>query len=980
MSSNEELKPKVSKKDRSRSRTLLIISAILLLIFCWNFQMTPSEAVSMKTVIDLGYNAKQGPDGMYYVLDSSHERLLCFDGAGKMQFSIENPSDGISDLLYIDDFYVTGDSIYLSASEWAGMALGREAVVKYDLKGNFLEIITDFDYSEVRTNKHKIYGLSEYDGYMRFVEADTDSLVIGRKEIDYPNAFNAVSDALFIGTDVYVLDKDGTLYKFADGSKDAEVVYSVAGSDEEQEGIVPYRLGADRDGNIYYTDIHNCTVRRIDSGNHSSEVVVDATDSLTVNFSQNSEMMLVDYDGLHIIGDGGTRDYLELDKNIRTIVIQIIWIIGILVCSVTALMILVRVGMVLFKRKHTTAQIVSYFVIGTVAFMAVLVGGMLMTRFSDSYKDKIEEQVECAAYMIANQIDADEIEQVRTVSDFSSDAYRHICEVMDQSFPMDIDFYNQVYCNILKKSDDGGPGYSVAYLDQSVGSYFPLDDVESAEVDEVYETGRTVWNQDVEDISGSYLSVKVPIKDDDGVVRGCVAVGVETYIINDTLSAMLLDILLPIIIILLLIWLISVEALSFASNIDIYKKNLQLGEREVMPGHMVRILVFLVFSAYNMSATFLPVYLLKGAEIFPENMREMAGALPLTVNIFLIGVMSLFCAGLVRKFGIKKILIVSACCSMAGNLLIFIAPVFPVMCLGLILDGIGVGLITNTVYVMLTYLKDPVNRNWGLTIYNGACLSGINFGMILGSFLAVYLGQRFVFLIVGLVWVGMVFLTRVLVKQIEEMISVEADDGTDKSEISIWAFIKHKVVLGFIILIQNPYILFSGFVFYFVPLFCDELGYNETICSLMIMLYSQIAVIGTESLTERVSKKFGNSGMYLAIGMNIAAIMTYAVLGNMMGMIIALVLMGLSAAFGKPVQQDYYLQMEPVKQYGEDKAMGIYNFSENIGESLGPIVMGRIMGFANRLYSVAAFCGIIAGCSGLHALICGKKKEIEEKS
>lgn len=578
--------------------------------------------------------------------------------------------------------------------------------------------------------------------------------------------------------------------------------------------------------------------------------------------------------------------------------------------------------------------------------------------------------------MVANQITGSDITGVEETGGFGGESYNQLCEIMENSFSSDVAFYKQLYCNILTLSPDETEGYAVAYLDQSIGSYYPLDDVETAELREVYATGDAVWNDEVNDISGTYLSVKVPVYDENGAVRGAVAVGVETYVITDTISTMLQKILLSIVIILLLVWLISIEAMSFANNYDIYKRNLAAKESDVLPGHLIRLLVFLVFVAYNMTATFLPVYLIKKADIFPASMQEMAGAWPITINIFLIGVMSLFCAKLIRKFGIRRILEVSAICSLAGNLVIFLIPNFYSMCIGLVLDGIGVGIITNAVYVMLTYVKDEVNRTWGLTVYNGACFSGINFGMMFGSMLAVSIGQRAVFAVVAILWLLMFLLSGSLVKQMEGMIEKEGAEEIDKAqtEISGLRFAASRPVLGFIVLVQNPYIIFGSFVFYYLPIYCDANGFSETVCSVLIMLYSQIAVLGSDKLTSWISNRMKNYAMYLAIAMNVIALVIFAVFDNIFVMIAALLIMGVSAAFGKPVQQNYYLNLEQTKRYGEDKSIGVYNFTENIGESLGPVVFGRMMMSASFSFALEVFTAVVTGAGILHHIIC--KKEV----
>lgn len=92
-------------------------------------------------------------------------------------------------------------------------------------------------------------------------------------------------------------------------------------------------------------------------------------------------------------------------------------------------------------------------------------------------------------------------------------------------------------------------------------------------------------------------------------------------------------------------------------------------------------------------------------------------------------------------------------------------------------------------------------------------------------------------------------------------------------------------------------------------------------------------------------------------------------------MVAALVLMGLSASFGKSVQQNYYMELPAVKGYGEDRAIGLYNFTENIGESLGPVVFGKLAVFSPRSLAFSGFVGVVAVCSALHLLLTGGRRQ-----
>lgn len=975
MSWNNRLKKYFFSEKIGKIDFLLMILAGILILFCFTFRMPFKDAIQSKTKVYLGYCAQSISDDLFYVLDHSHERLLCFDKDSNVIFSIENVSDGNGDLSYIDDFAVTKDGIYISASQWNRMTLGREAILFFDTDGNYVKTLQNRDYSQNKTNKHRFYGVSEYNGQLQYIECLNDSILIGNQEIPYENAFNAVSDAVFVGTTAYILDKDGTIREYSGDDRREQIVFSLL--EEERYEIVPYKLAADKDGKLYFTDIKKDKVHLVDLEKENSHIVADARGSLTVELSNTGKFLLVNDMGLHIVDAVSSEEeiaYLELKKTDQEIFLQIIWLIAVIILAVIVIILFFRLVRFLAGIKFSTSKILCFWVLGTAAVVSVILSSLLMNSFAASYQEKIVEQLECAAYMIANQIQPEDIEKIEETGGFGGTSYRHLCKIMERSFPSEIDFYSQIYCNILKLSPDGKTGYAIAYLDQSIGSYFPLDEVETRELQEVYKTGKAIQNNEVADVSGTYLSVKVPICSEKGTIYGAVATGAENYIIEDILQDLTKKIWLSIAIILMLVWLISVEIFSFINNYSFYKK-----EKTVFPIHMIRPLVFLVFAAYNMTAAFLPVYLLRQSNIFTGKMKEIAGALPITVNIFLIGVMSLFCAQLVKKFGLRKIMIFASGCSLIGNFVIYSFSGFYWTALGLIFDGIGVGLITNAVYVMVTYIKDENNRTWGLRTYNSAYLAGINFGMMFGSILAVNVGQRMVFGIVAVVWLLLIGITWFLISKIIPMLETvqSREEEQKEKKISFKNFIRNKSVLSFIVFIQNPYIIFGSFIFYYVPIFCDFSGLDETICSILIMLYSQVAVLGTDFFTKWISKFCKNYGIYLSLATNLVALMIFSMMPGIKTMIVALILMGISSAFGKPIQQNYYLNLKSVQKYGDDKAIGVYNFTENIGESLGPIVFGKILNSVHFTASSTVFCGGISFLMALHFLI--SKKEFSDE-
>ncbi len=942
---------------------------ILLIVAIQMVSMPLSEALKDSTEVSYGYKAVEA-GGLYYVIDSGHERLLCFDKDSRARFALTEGPDGFG--LYIDDVSVGKDSLYITVSEWDGMLLAGEKVLKYDLDGKYIDTVAVRDYAadnEV-VNKHKLYGVQASDEGVSYAECLKDKVVFYTNDeavytLNYDDAFNAVSDIAISGSDLIILNKNGEIRRF-DPSGNDNLIYTTEWA--AQRIRIPFRIGLSGD-NVLFTDIRTQTVLITDAANETASIVAYETESQTVTAAEDgSGVLLTDSEGLRVTGKKDTV-YTTVRKSTPVLVRQTAFLLVVILLAAAVVITLIRLIMILKANKgKKVSGSDTLIVLGMAAFVGIIVSAMLLGAFEDSYKDKIREQLKTTAYVVAAGIDESDLDGVVLARDFGNEAYENLCTTMKNAIPMNVDFSRTAYCNIMRLSDEGNYGYAIAYLDQSIGTFFRVDDFEKKELQEVYDTGKPVWNDQSADVSGTYLSVKVPIKGEDGSVVGVVAVGSDTYVVQDMIGAMRRKVLLSIVAIVLLLWIVISEATSFIKARSEYVENAVKGR---MPAHLVRILIFTIFSAYNLVSSFLPVYILRNSDALPAAWRSTGAALPMTVNIFVMGIMSLFCAKAVRKLGIKRVFMISMLCSLTGNLVIVLLKGYAPIMAGLVLDGIGVGLITNAVYVMLTYLPDEAERQEGFAIYNTASLSGINFGMILGGLLATNIGQKNVFFVAALFWGVLLLLGSYLTGTLAGILKAPDEEEDTEDRHTVGKFLRNRSIWSFIVLIQNPYIIFNSFIFYFVPLFSDGLGYGEVMASVFLMLYSETAVMLGKSLPDQVEKKLGSRALYAAIGLNVLAVAIFTITWNVQGLIISLLLLGLSASFAKPSQQTYFLGLKATQKYGEDRAMGIYNFSENIGESLGPVVFGRLM--AGTQAGIMAFLGLIVALGGAHFALNGKE-------
>lgn len=129
-----------------------------------------------------------------------------------------------------------------------------------------------------------------------------------------------------------------------------------------------------------------------------------------------------------------------------------------------------------------------------------------------------------------------------------------------------------MYCNILKC--EGDEAYAIAYIDNSIGAYFPLFDNEATEVQQVYDTGEVLLSSTVSE-TGSYIYVKAPIYDNDGKVIGVVEVGTLSDVLDSSVNQMIRSIAIPLIMIILVILFVFSEIFSFFDLRSKYQEEVQ---------------------------------------------------------------------------------------------------------------------------------------------------------------------------------------------------------------------------------------------------------------------------------------------------------------------------------------------------------------------------------------------------------------------
>lgn len=939
------------------------------------------------------YLVQADRSGNTFVIDNERSRVVKINESMQIEYLLKSNLEEADSFWYAEDIAFGSDgTTYLLDSSWddTGAAVGRECILAYDVDGKYVDTLLDITYEDEFIDKHKLFALTFWENALYYVESEQEgfalfclSLQTGEVEeiafYEYDNAFNLIQDYAIDkeGTAVYALDKRGRILKGSEG--DLKLLYDT-GQDADYVGQTAlYRIAVDGQGIIYITDIRQNKIYCYTEGRDSLDVYIDEGIVMSISTAWQEDgstvLGILLNDGIwmrHVpageqTSSGMLTAWAEVkgDTFVKTagyLLRETSFQLSALAITLGALWLLLRIMSFLAELKLSVVQKKGILAAGPAAIVAIIIVFQLLGQFAKIYQEELMNQLYIMAHTISGMVDGDSLGRIRTSEDYMSEDYQELMRVLDQGLNRQDPFVQGIYCNVLRYED--GQGFAIAYQDNSIGTYFPRGEDESLALAIAFETGEESSNE-VKDATGSYVYVWSPVLDKDGEVVGVIEIGTTTYIISSSIAEMRQSVIITLVLIVLIVLFVFGEVFSFFDQRAKYrieqKQSKEKAQRKV-PLHLLRLSIFITYTAFNIASSFLPVY---AASFVTDDLglpRELAASLPITLNLIFVGVTSLFCAPLLKRFSFRSVAAISAGISMMGDLTLFLGHSYLLIVFGLVLNGIGMGLITNSINMFIASISEDEVKQKGFSLFNAGSLSGINCGMILGASLAGVLGQRTVFTCSAAAWglAAVLFLIMGI-----HMGTLSKEESTQKK--GVGSFLTSRGVIPYMLLIQFPYVVINSFVFYYVPIYGDAQGFSETIVCLFLMLNSLCSVYLSVPVTNFMKKRLGMGSIYLSSTISLAALLMFGFNSTVPMLIVALLLLGFAGSFAIAVRQFYFTKLRAVQEYGEESAMGVYNLMDNVGESAGPILFSSIMGAASPLTGLGAF----VVCSGVMNAIYG---------
>lgn len=362
---------------------------------------------------------------------------------------------------------------------------------------------------------------------------------------------------------------------------------------------------------------------------------------------------------------------------------------------------------------------------------------------------------------------------------------------------------------------------------------------------------------------------------------------------------------------------------------------------------IIRIMAFIVCTAIFMSSSFIPILMKSIYRPVMGLSESVVFGLPVSAN-FLLGAIGTLMAGrFIEQIGWRKtffagILVLGTgtfLSGLTGNPLVFI------LVRGITGAGYGLTLMSMRGFV----LHHVADKDGGYASLNAGIYSGVNCGVVIGAMLADRISYRGVFfitvLVIVLAGVYVLFFTEKNQEPLSETITQGSGNQDSSSEakkaITSKGFLSDSKVFLFFIGILLPAGICLMFLDYFFPLLTQEL--NVPVANVgRAFLINGLSIIYLGPVITRVLGKRLRVETLVALGAfnTAAAMIIFAIWGNLMAAFAAAFLLGIADSFALVAQTKYLLGLEATQRLGKGLALGYYSNIKKIGQMLGPVIIG----------------------------------------
>ncbi len=515
-------------------------------------------------------------EGSNYVIDRSMRRIVKIDAQGNLSWIIEGGSRLTGSFFYAYEIAVDDSgNLYVinGVLDDEGFFMLREEIIRYNAKGIFEKVLYTKSYgpderkpelvqrgqfSSLRVDKQAVEWFDIDSRGIQSIRIIQPQGAVERKTGVFINNANLiVSGAVRLsdGSIVYSTKK-GRIHKSKDRTE-GELLYSA----DDQKGLlsIPWWVGADNKGNIYFTDLGSRSVSRINSDKtvttilskkkiekagfqtgefiyyklsvNSSGMITTCNDYYTVVISSDSRS-IVRY------SDGGKLSTADMLLSI------FIWF----VCILTLIII---IGSLLYLylnilKRRIPLMIKQVLIFAPMMIVSVAIpANLIIEDFTGRYKDELNKKISLMVQIAPKVINSEDLDKIKKHEDYMGDSYNRVRKSLLEAFNYSSDDWNRGFYFVIYRVT-GDNLYGCMYLNGGIGIYYPFtffDDPQS-----IYRSAYKgeIVTESLSDAWGSWLYGVGPIYGKDGKVTALIEVGTDLYSYTQANSKLVMKMILRI--------------------------------------------------------------------------------------------------------------------------------------------------------------------------------------------------------------------------------------------------------------------------------------------------------------------------------------------------------------------------------------------------------------------------------------------------
>ncbi|MEZ5671637.1 MAG: MFS transporter [Thiotrichaceae bacterium] len=934
------------------------------------------EVLTQKFTLKYPVYAIQDADNNHYIIGSSRRRVSKIDPSGKVVYRVSGGSREETQFFYANEIEVDNEGhLYVLnyIADQKGFYLSREEILRYSPEGRYEGVIYRKDFSEQDKKaqliqRGEVFSLEVNGDILSWFNLTGDGITKYNYDIkqnkletgDYyplPEANIVVSDIVQLTPHSFVYSSKYGVITQVLPNKTTHVLFSAANAKTASgEFIVPWEVGVDASGKVYFIDLEGKNIRVIVSPSES-QVLLDQS---TIESQLGIKIKPFNYYRLSVNPDGTLitcNDEAVVTQNpagkvsyFTSADLPLTWQLRVFVFWGSCLSLLFLIPWAIYliylyvlDRKIPNILALSIGIATVVTCVAALSGYYFITNFSERYQHVVFEKLSQVIQLVPQVLDEGRIEQIKEQSDFNGEDYKYVYNTLYKALNYNQDYWNEGYYFALYRVINQRL-YGFMYIDGRINMYYPFDWLGDGGVYDQALAGKIV-TEATTDITGDWIYGVGPMVNNDGKVVALLEIGTDLYYLRLENNRLIKELILNLAVVLIVFILLLIE-ISYIS--ELHKKKYQERLEHHQPFSEVRLirpLSFLYFAAISVSVTFIPLLMKKFYEPIYGLSQEVVLALPLSLEMFFFGIGTTVAGVIASHTGWKWTFYLGLSASSLGLLLSGLADDMLTFSLARSITGIGGGFSFIAMRSFINQERNVIERSQGFSQFYAGMTAGISVGAVFGGTAASHIGfSNTFFVALGIISLALIF-QLIYLRQpfFQKLPDVERRESVSLLN-SLKIFVMSGKNLVFFAMIIFPTYIAGTFAGYYFPLFAESQGLSTASTGLFIISGGLLVIYLGPSLSYYLERQWGTyRSMIFGSVLWGVSLIVFALTGDLVGAIITLVLMGITEGFCVTAQNEFFLRLPLVAQLGEDRAVGYFEFFSSVAETIGPMTFAIVL-------------------------------------